>query len=70
LVLNQREDVRLTSVEPEIRLLFKKIEQIEDQREGILKKPYYDGEADIDSSKLKTIDIGGNSNIEIEAENV
>jgi hypothetical protein len=64
--LGQGVDVKLTTVEPEIRLLIKKIEQVEDQRNGILSKPYYEGEASVDKEKVRTLEVGGDSSIEEE----
>jgi hypothetical protein len=42
--LGQRDDVRLTSVEPEIRALFSQVEKLSYDRDELLKKPYYDKE--------------------------
>jgi hypothetical protein len=54
--LGQRDDVRLTSVEPEIRALFSQVEKLSYDRDELLTKPYYDKEKKKGKSEI-SIDI-------------
>ena len=44
--LNQREDVHLNTLEPEVRLLFEQIERLGYERDQLLNKPYYSSEVE------------------------
>ena len=46
--LGQRDDMRVNSIEPEVRMLFSKIERLEYERTELLNKPYYDKERESD----------------------
>lgn len=44
--LGQRDDMRVNSIEPEVRMLFSKIERLEYERSELLSKPYYNKQSE------------------------